>query len=67
MTRRSATTVSIQIKLRRPSRMGDKALLEWITSALLEHNAREKLKDLKFWIDLNEMQLRVTERKTVYL
>jgi len=67
MTRRSATTVSIQVKLRRPAKVGDKALLAWITSALSEYNSRENAAPGKIYVDLNEMQLRVTERKTVYL
>ena len=67
MTRRSATTITVQLTLHVPAGSNVKQVLSYITSALRLHKTRGELQDPISALDLDSITLRIVERKTVYL
>ncbi len=67
VTRRSATTICVQLTLRIPPGGKPGQMLNWITSALLAHKARENPQTPISAIDLDSMIVKLTKRETTYL
>jgi len=67
MTRRSATSLSFQIRLRLPPGGTTKQALEFIMSALCEHKARMNQQAPLAALDTDSIVVKLQERKTTYL
>lgn len=67
MSRRSATTLTIQLRLRVPPGSNAAQLVDYITRALRAHKTSGIFTGPISAIDLDSMQIKVAKRETVYL